>query len=335
MQAAFKKPVLVRYLGRMNPRIADGMAAWQPGNTFMLFKHLKALTLDIASDVFVGQKLGKESASLNKAFIDTVRAGTAFVRYPVPGLSWKKGLDGRRVLENFFRANIAHKRRESGDDLFTVLCHAQAETGERFTDDDVVNHMIFLLMAAHDTTTITLCSIFYQLAANPEWQERVRDESLRLGKRHLDFDDMDKLEAMGLVMKEALRMMSPVPSIPRKTVKDVSFKGFLIPKGSYISVSPYYTHYMPQHWSNPQRFDPERFNTDRAEHKRHPYQYVPFGGGAHMCIGLHFAEVQVKAILHQVVQRYRWSVDEHYAMPLDLASLPVPADGLPVKWERI
>jgi cytochrome P450 len=335
MQAAFKKPVLVRYLERMNPRIAEGIGAWQPARKFMVFDHIKALTLDIASDVFVGQKLGKDAARMNQAFIDTVRAGTALIRYPVPGLRWKKGLQGRKVLEDYFRANIAAKRAEQGDDLFAVLCRARAETGESFTDDDVVNHMIFLLMAAHDTTTITLCSIFNRLAENPDWQDRVREESLRLGKSWLDFDDMDKLPAMGLVMKEALRMMSPVPIIPRKTVKDVTFKGYLIPRGSYVNVLPYCTHYMEEYWTHPQRFDPDRFSEGRAEHKGHPYQYVPFGGGAHMCIGLHFAEVQIKAILHQVVQRYRWSVDPDYAMPVDTSSLPVPADGLPVRFERI
>lgn len=335
MQAAFKKPVLVRYLAQMNPMIERGISTWQPSSTFPVFKHLKSLTLDMGTEVFVGEKLGKEADRLNRAFIGTVRAGTAIIRHPVPGLRWKKGLDGRKVLENYFRANIAKKRASQTDDLFSVLCHARAETGETFTDDDVVNHMIFLLMAAHDTSTITLCSIFNRLAQNPEWQERVRQESLALGKKHLDYEDLDKLEAMGLVMKEALRMMSPVYSIPRKTVKDVTYKGYLIPKGTFINVVPYHTHYMSEWWSNPDQFDPERFSEPRNEHKKHMYQYVPFGGGAHMCIGLHFAEVQIKAILHQVIQHYRWSVEPGYHMPVDTTSLPVPADGLPVRFIRL
>ncbi|MDT9106127.1 cytochrome P450, partial [Escherichia coli] len=62
---------------------------------------------------------------------------------------------------------------------------------------------------------------------------------------------------------------------------------------------------------------------------------VPFGGGAHMCIGLHFAEMQVKAIVHQLLQRYRWSVAPGYDMPVDFSSLPVPADKLPVRLEPL
>jgi cytochrome P450 len=283
----------------------------------------------------MGEELGPEADRINRAFIDCVRAGTAIVRAPVPGGRWKKGLDGRRVLEKFFYSRLAQKRAQPGDDLFSHLCQAQDEHGRKFSDDDVVNHMIFLMMAAHDTSTITLCSMFYQLAKHPEWQERLRREAFALGKRDLEYPDLEKLADTSLVMKEALRLLTPVHGIPRKTTRDVEFKGYHIPAGTFIAVSPIVTHRLPEWWSNPEAFDPERFSEGRAEHKKHMYQYVPFGGGAHMCIGLHFAEMQVKAILHHVLQRYRWSVPSRYRMPADFTSLPVPADKLPVRLERL
>lgn len=335
MQAAFKKPVLVQYLERMNPAIEQGIKRWKTGRNFEVLTHIKQLTLDIATDIFMGEKLGPEADKINNAFVDCVRAGTSLVRFPVPGGRWKKGLDGRVVLEDFFRARIDQKRANPGEDLFSRLCQAEDEMGRRFSDDDVINHMIFLMMAAHDTSTITLSTMFYQLARHPEWQDRLREESFRLGKRHVDHDDLGKLEDASLVMKESLRLIPPVHGIPRKTVKDVEFKGYHIPAGSMLSVSPLVTHRMKEWWSHPDMFDPERFSEARNEHKKHPYQYVPFGGGAHMCIGLHFAEMQVKAVLHHVLQRYRWSVPADYEMPVDFTSLPVPADKLPVKLERL
>jgi cytochrome P450 len=335
MQAAFKKAVLMQYLERMNPGIERGIKHWRPSHNFEILTQVKKLTLDLATDIFMGEKLGPEAEAVNKAFVDCVRAGTAIVRFPVPGGRWKKGLDGRQLLEKFFHSRIKDKRANPGEDLFSRLCQAEDENGNRFNDDDVVNHMIFLMMAAHDTTTITLCSIFYQLAKNQEWQDRVRTEAFRLGKRDLEYEDLAKLEDMGLVMKEALRLLAPVHGIPRKTVKDVEFNGHLIPAGTMVSVSPIVTHHMKAWWENPKKFDPERFTEARAEHKKHMYQYVPFGGGAHMCIGLHFAEMQVKAVLHHVVQRYRWSVPDDYKMPIDFTSLPVPADKLPVRLERL
>lgn len=335
MQNAFKKPVLVEYLRQMNPAILEGITQWKPAERFEVFTAIKQLTLDLATEVFMGYELGKEADKLNKAFIDTVRAGTSLIRIPVPGGRWKAGLDGRKVLVDFFKSQIDKKRNSESMDLFSQLCRAETDDGQRFTDDDVINHMVFLMMAAHDTSTITLSTMLYHLAKNPEWQERLRQESIALGKPFLEHDDLEKMEGMTLVMKEALRMCAPVPSIPRMTVKDVEYKGYHIPKGTMISVNPYFTHYMREYWTNPFRFDPERFSEERREDKVHPYAYVPFGGGAHMCIGLHFADLQVKAILHQILLKYRWSVDPGYEMPVDTTSLPVPGDKLPVKLQRL
>ena len=109
--------------------------------------------------------------------------------------------------------------------------------------------------------------------------------------------------------------------------------GYHIPKDSYVMTNVEFTHRMEQWWTRPEEFDPDRFGDARQEHRRHPFQYVPFGGGAHTCIGMHFAEMQVKAILLQLAQRYRWSVPPGYAMPVDHTALPVPGDGLPIRLE--
>jgi cytochrome P450 len=181
MQQAFTKSALRGYLERMGPRITAGLETWPEGGIKVL-PRVKRLTLDLATDVFMGQELGPRSEQVNRAFVDTVRAGTALLRFPVPGLRWSKGLRGRRVLEQLFRDEIPTKRAQEDNDLFSALCHATTEDGDRFSDDDVVNHMIFLMMAAHDTTTITLSNLFYHLASAPEWQERLREESRALAR---------------------------------------------------------------------------------------------------------------------------------------------------------
>ena len=335
MQNAFKKPVLVEYLNEMDDPIQNGIQRWLPQDDFHVFTAIKKLTLDMATEIFMGHHLGPEANKLNKAFIDTVRAGTSLIRFPVPGGRWKKGLDGRKVLYKFFKSKINEKRHSSANDLFSQLCRAETEDGDRFTDDDVINHMIFLMMAAHDTSTITLCSVFYNLAKYPEWQQRLRGDSLALQKHFIQHEDLATLSRADLVMKESLRLVSPVHGIPRMTVKDVEFQGTVIPAGTFVITSPYVTHHMEEWWNEPEKFDPERFSPERNEHKKHPYQYVPFGGGAHKCIGLHFAELQVKAIMHQVLQQFEWSVSEDYTMPINFTTLPIPKDGLPVTLKRV
>lgn len=341
LQTAFKKPALSDYLQRMQPVIQHGLKRWKRqtqglhSDRFLMYPQLKRLTLDIATEVFMGEPLGKAADKINEAFVDCVKAGTAIVRAPIPGGRWHRGLRGRATLETFFRSRIAAKRREPGPDLFSRLCVAEDEQGNRFSDDDIVNHMIFLLMAAHDTSTITLTSMIYQLGKHPDWQRRLRDEALALGKSTLVHDDLSQLPQMELVLKESLRLLSPVHVLPRKTVKPVDFAGYRIPVDTYVIISPIVSHHLPQYWTAPEQFDPERFTPERREHKQHPYQYLPFGGGAHMCIGLHFAELEIKAILYQLLLRFRWSVADGYVMPINFTSLPTPRDHLPVKLQAL
>ena len=335
LQAAFKKPAMLQYLERMNPAITRGIAGWRTGRTFSVYPALKSLTLDIATEVFMGEALGAEADRINTAFVDCVRAGTALVRYPVPGGRWWRGVRGRAVLEDFFRSRIAAKRANPGTDLFSRLCVAEDDQGNRFSDEDVVNHMIFVMMAAHDTSTITLSTMFYYLGRHPEWQDKVRAEALALDSETLTHDDLATRELMDRVMKESLRLLSPVHVIPRRTVKPVTIAGYRLPADTFVVISPIVNHHLPDWWTDPERFDPDRFSPERAEHKRHPYLFVPFGGGAHMCIGLHFAEMEVKAILHQIVRRYRWTLPHGYRMPVNFTSLPTPADGLPVHLQHL
>jgi cytochrome P450 len=336
MQQAFTRPRLRAYMDAMAPGIVKGVESWEPGQGFTFYDHMKKLTLDLAVDVFMGVELDDaERARVNGAFIDAVRAGTAYVRFPVPGLRWHRGLQARRVLEDFFYRHLPAKRRDGGDDLFAALCEAETDDGERFTDEDVVNHMIFALMAAHDTTTITLTTMAYYLAKFPEWQERLREESLALGAPRPGYDDLDAFTGIDMVMKESLRMVTPVPALPRKVVKDTSILGFHVPAGTSVVVPMLSNHHMAEWWPDPDRFDPGRFSPERREDKAHKYAWVPFGGGAHKCIGLYFAGMQVKTIMHHVLRRYRWSVPARYEWPLDTTSLPSPKDGLPVRLDRL
>jgi cytochrome P450 len=288
------------------------------------------LTLDVATRTFVGAPLGREADRLNVAFNDTVAASTAALRVPVPGLRWSKGLHGRRVLEQYLRPMLADKRSGDGTDLFSALCHATDADGQRFTDREIVDHMIFLLMAAHDTSTTTLTTMAYYLARHPEWQERCRDESRALGKDAIDYDDLQRLPSLDLVMKESMRIITPVPGLMRKTVKATELLGYRIPAGTFIGVGLWHLHHMPEIWSDPERFDPERFAEHRREDRAHRYAYMPFGNGVHKCIGMYFGQLEVKATLHQLLLSRRWSVPAGYRMPIDLRSLPRPRDGLPI-----
>jgi cytochrome P450 len=335
MHGAFKRPVLREYVERMNPAVERGLAAFgDAGGRLRAFDAFKALTLDLAASIFVGVDLGRESHRMNEAFEAMVAASMPGPRFPFFGRH-HRGVMGRRYLLDLLRGMLEKKRGDPGSDLFSRLCRARSETGEFFTNDDVLDHMVFLMMAAHDTTTSTLTSLTFELAAHPEWQERIRGESLALGDAHPDFDALDRLESLTLAMKETLRRYPPLPVIPRTTLADFEWEGYRIPAGTMLVVSPIHTHYMPEWWEAPERFDPERFAPGRAEHERHTHSWIPFGGGTHMCIGRRFAEAQVRLVMHQLVRRYRFRVPDGYRMPVQQAPISKPVDGLPIELEPI
>jgi cytochrome P450 len=335
MQQAFTSERLAAYLEPMNDVLGLGLDSWIEHPDFGIYAAFKQLTLDVATRTFMGAELGPEADMLNHAFSDCVRAGTAIVRYPVPGLRWSRGLVGRKRLEDFLYPRIPAMRAGDGIDLFSALCQINDEDGNGFTDDDIVNHMIFLLMAAHDTTTITMTTMAYYLAKHPQWQERVRAESVALGKDHISFEDQDRLVSLDLVMRECMRLVTAVPGVARKTVKDTEVLGVRIPADTFVSCNFHGTHLLGEYWPDPTRFDPERFSEARREDKVHRNAWIPFGNGVHKCIGLYFGGMQVKAAMHQLLLRYRWSVPPDYVMPVDWSSLPRPKDGLPVHLERV
>ncbi|MCK8612875.1 cytochrome P450 [Gordonia sp. C13] len=333
LQQAFSTTALKGYMQEMQPMIAERVAEFPVGSV-KLFEQFKALTLDLALEVFLGLNLPRDEADrINKAFIDTVRAGVAYVRKPLPGGRWWKGLRSRKVLEEFFYANIAAKRARETPDLFSVLCHAESDEGHSFSDEDVVNHMIFVLMAAHDTSTITMSQMAYNMAKHPEWQDRARAESLELGPE-LGYDALAGMTALDLVMKESLRLCPPVPAQPRMAVKDTSIEGFYVPEGTIVTTSSLSSHRDPEFFTNPDMFDPERFGPERAEDKSHRFAWMPFGGGVHKCIGLYFGQMEIKTIMHHLLRGYEWSVPADYVLPMDYSALPVPKDRLPVTLRR-
>jgi cytochrome P450 len=334
LQHAFTNDALRRYHAVMVPHVRRNLASWRDVAEPRMHVLFKELTLDLALETFVGVDLSREEQQrINKAFIAAVRAGTSIVRRPVPGGPWAKGLAARKELEEFFRTHLPAKRRDGGDDLFAQLCRAQSEDGHEFTDDDIVDHMIFLLMAAHDTSTTTMTSMAYHLARFPEWQERAREEAVAAGD--VDYDGVLGLDLLDRVMKESLRLCAPVPSLPRVAVRDTSINGYRVPEGTFVSVSPFINHFDPDHWPDPTRFDPDRFAPDRREDRSHRMAFEPFGGGVHKCIGMHFAGMQVRAIFHELLRSYRWSVPEGYVWPLDLTALPFPRDRVPVSLEPV
>jgi cytochrome P450 len=335
MQEAFRSEAMKGYVDAMNPIVADRLRTWETGATRPLYREFKQLTLDIATKVFVGIPLGPEADRVNRAFIRMVTAGFSPIRREVPGSAFRRGMGARRFLQEWFGSRISERRGRGLTDLFSRLCDAQDEEGGRFQDDEIVDHMIFLLMAAHDTTTSTLATMAWELARNPGWQERLRQEVDGLPGPHLAWDDRKSLPQVDWVFKEAMRLHPPVPFIPRRTVTEVEIGGYPVPAQTPISVSSLLIHRLPEFWTNPHAFDPERFSPERREDQGHSHCYFPFSGGAHTCIGMHFAGLMTQAIMVQLLSTFRLESLPNQDVFIQTLPIPKPRGGLPLRVETV
>ena len=231
LSVAFKSGPMKSYLVDLDRGIAARVKQWkaQPGE-MLVYPAMKQLTLDLAATSFLGAEIGPEVDEITRAFIDMVAAAVAPIRRPLPFTQMGRGVAGRKRIVAYFSEQIPIRRaRGGGDDLFSQLCQATHEDGALLSTQDIIDHMSFLMMAAHDTLTSSLTSFVGELAAHPEWQQRLREEVKGLGIEANDPSSIDNLEKMPLsemAFKEALRLKPPVPSMPRRAVRDFSFRGY-------------------------------------------------------------------------------------------------------------
>jgi cytochrome P450 len=132
-----------------------------------------------------------------------------------------------------------------------------------------------------------------------------------------------------MAFKETMRLTPPVPSLPRRAMREFEFMGFRIPAGTRVAINPLYTHHMPELWSEPDRYDPMRFDVE-ASRARHKFAFVPFGGGAHMCLGLNFAYMQAKCFTWHLLNEFQVSIAADYRADWSMWPIPYPRDGLGV-----
>ena len=340
LSIAFKPGPMRHYSGSLNRGIAKKVEDWGEGR-MEFYPAIKTLTLDLAADSFIGIGWGPEADKINNAFIDMVQASVAPVRKPLPFTQMKRGVDGRAFLVDFFTAETHRRRAEGGgQDMFSQFATAEYDDGSLMPVDEVVDHMNFLMMAAHDTITSSATSLVWLLAKHPEWQKKLRQEieSVTGGidsdgrPRDLAYEDMGRLELTEMAFKEALRMVPPVPSTPRRALREFEYGGYRIPAGSHVGINANFVHHEEEHWDHPFSFDPMHFTPEKVK-ARHKYAWVPFGGGAHMCLGLHFAYMQVKILLAQLLPRYEITLEQE--PDWQPWPIPKPRDGLKISLKAL
>lgn len=307
---AFTSACMAAYLPTMQRVIARRTATWAQRGEVDVYRESREITFDVAAAALAGFHTGAEVDRLRDLFYVLLHG------FEQGQETWEefiqRMLHARDELAAMLLALITARRAmpvdESPQDVLGMIVHARDENGEALSDEQVLAHVNILLVAGHETTTTLSAWVLYLLATQTEHRERIRAELAGL----LDGTDgamsIEALRAARVLdnfIREAGRLYSPVINVPRGVVKEFEFAGYTIPAGTQVRLALAAGHRLPHVFANPDVFDPDRFAPPREEDKRHPYSLVTFGGGARVCIGINFAQVEVKALAAHVLPRYR------------------------------
>lgn len=236
--------------------------------------------------------------------------------------------DLRRIADELVEQRLANPV-ENGEDVLSRLIASGSEQGasrERMRDE-----LITLLLAGHETTASTLGWAFHLIDEHPEVGERLHAEAAEvLGDRLPEHEDLRRLTYTVAVVEEVMRLYPPVWLLPRIAQADDEIGGYHVPAGSDVVVVPYTLHRHPEFWTDPERFDPGRFDPANPAGRPPRYAYIPFGAGPRFCIGNSLGVMEAVFVLALAARDLRLRKLPGYAVePEAMLSLRVRG-GLPM-----
>jgi cytochrome P450 len=246
------------------------------------------------------------------------------------------GAKGRRAAVGLKKSAVSaiERRRASGEDrkdlLGLLLAARDPETGRGLSDDELRDNVVTFIGAGHETTALTLTYALYLIANAPDVQERLLREVTNVcGDKPVDAAMLDDLVFHEQVIKEAMRLYPPVAIIDRIATEDIDLGDVQVKKGDLAFALIYIMHRHELLWDRPEAFDPDRFSEERSA-GRHRFQYIPFGAGPRICIGLKFAYMEAVAILATLVRSLKFAPSPGYTLEPNIRITLRPEGGMPL-----
>lgn len=321
--------MLVGYLPRINATIVRGLQQWPRFGPLALFPAIEQICFDVLVPLLLGISLDEDdrtnfeglpigSKTELKALYKTFFNGFyGLLKWRSSWTTYGRGIDAREQLVEFMHA-VIQRRRATGraieptdDFLSMMLSKEQEDPNGLFRDILIQNQCLLQLWASHYEISGLVSSLFYQLGQYPHLGQRLRDELRTITTDQsledaFSFEQLKPLNVLDATIKETLRLLPPSSTANRRLTKSVVLDGVLYKKGWVIIAEPRIAHQLPEHFQQPDRFDPDRFLDDRNEGK--PYEFIPFGGGVHACLGAQMAMVVTKVFVAQALQRFDWKL---------------------------
>jgi cytochrome P450 len=317
---AFHRRRIERYAAQM-VEIADAFRAqWQPGAELNIAAEMMRLALQITARTLFDTEVTPEIHEINDQvnivmdlynFLVGMPQAERFLNAPLPQMrrfrAAKKRLD--EVVDGMIRARQADANLDRHGDLLSMLVAARDDQaggdGLKLDAQQIRDQVLTLFLAGFETVANALAWTWMLLGQNPEAEARVHAElDAVLGGRLPTLEDISRLEYLGMVLSESMRLYPPAWAMGREALEDVSIGPYRLRKGTMVFFSQYIVHRDPKWFPEPERFCPERFAA-AAKSGRPRFAYFPFGGGGRQCIGESFAWMEAMLTLATIAQRWR------------------------------
>jgi sterol 14alpha-demethylase len=294
--------------------VEQSIASWGDAGEIDLVEYCRVLTNYTSSHCLLGREFRKGMTEEFAAVYHSLERGVTPVAYlnaqlPLP--SFRERDRARIRLEEMVTQIIAERRRagRTGEDFLQTLMESRYRDGKPLTEHEITGMLVAALFAGHHTSSVTTAWCIIELCNHPAYLQKVLaelDETFS-GGEEVGFHSLRNIPFTERTVLEALRLHPPLFMLVRVAKEDFVHAGYLIPKGTWVLLSPTVTHRIPELFKNAEVFDPDRFAPPREEDKR-DFAFVPFGGGRHKCMGNAFALLQIKAILAILLRRYEFEL---------------------------
>ena len=314
IQPAFHRKKLAGLFGIMKDTIDLELKAIRQGEVMDVFPLMGDLAFQVvAKSLFSGSDISEQMNRLQQITEDNQRMLIQEMRQPY--LKWwfhlngkikrhlKMAEEGRSILNELIELRIASKQQP--DDLLDMLLNSRYEDGSSMPRRQLIDEVLILFTAGHETTANALSFTLHLLAKHPDIQEKLHKEVSAVDWEAGDLiAELPKLQYTKQCIEEALRLFPPVYVIDRVTVKEDKAGKLMFPRDTLVLLSIFELHRSRKHWEDPEKFNPERFAPERK--KDFTKVYYPFGGGPRMCVGNNFAMYEMMMTLALTVKQYRF-----------------------------
>jgi cytochrome P450 len=317
LQPAFHAKELRKFAGTMVAEalpLLDGIDSDKP---LELVSFMKSLTMRIICKTMFSASL-EETAVLQHAFEQvsefSYKRLSGMINLPLwlptPDIvKTRRAVNARvAIIEHLVQERLSSGKAK--DDLLDMLISAHLdEDGRSFTGYDLVSEMISIVFAGHETTAMTLVWLFYKVAQDIEIGQKLQEEVDRvLNGRLPTLADLDNMPYTHWLIQETLRYYPSVYATLREAEEDDEYEGYHIAAGTQFVVNIRGLHRDPRYWHEPERFWPERFDSETAV-PQHKFAFIPFLAGPKKCIGDNFAMMEMRLVVPTIMQRLRFHYD--------------------------